>query len=168
MLHVAVDFFWRRANAADVQNLDPEELGNLMPYWFDDRFKQEKAAGITLAVEDTGELIRALLVLGAGDGPDAGAATIPVEGAPGLDEDMIGVLTPEQVEVAAAFLSQAPIETWVQQYRDRLASAMREWGFEHPLGDEWASTLVEDARNLAVLFEQAASHGEAMIVGVAA
>jgi Domain of unknown function (DUF1877) len=168
MLRVAVDFFWRRAKAADVQGLDSAELGALMPYWFDDRFKQEREAGTILGVEDTGELIHVLFVHGAGGGPDVEAARIPVQGAPGLEEDMIGVLTPEQVQVAAAFLSHAPIEDWVQQYRDHLANAVRDWGFRRPFDDEWASTLLEDARDLAVLFERAASNGEAMIVAVVA
>ena len=51
---MAVDFFWRRAKAADVRDLGPRELGDLMPYWFDERFKQERKAGVILGVEDTG------------------------------------------------------------------------------------------------------------------
>jgi hypothetical protein len=167
MLGVAVDFFWRRAKAADVRDLGAQELGELMPYWFDDRFKQEREAGVTLGVEDTGDLMHVLFMLGAGDGPDAEAAAVPVGSAPGLEDDMIGVLAPDQVQAAAAFLSRAPIGDWVMQYRDDLASQVRQWGFNRPF-DEWANTLVDDARALTGLFQRAAAAQEAVIVAVVA
>jgi hypothetical protein len=167
MLGVAVDFFWRRVPAAQVRDLDARGLGLLMPYWFDERFKQEREAGVVLGVEDTGELMHVLFMLGAGDGPDAGAAAIPVEGAPGLDDDMIGVLAPEQVQ-AAAFLSRAPIGEWVKQYRGDLASQLRQSGFHRPFDDEWANTLIEDAQALTGLLQRAAAAQEAVIVAVVA
>lgn len=168
MLGVAVDFFWRRAKAAEVRDLDARGLGALMPYWFDERFKQERDAGVTLGVEDTGDLMHALFMLGAGDGPDAEAAAIPVGGAPGLEDDMIGVLAPEQVQAAANFLSRAPIGEWVGQHREDLASQVRQWGLGRPFDEDWANIVIEDAQALTALFERAAAAQEAVIVAVVA
>jgi Domain of unknown function (DUF1877) len=168
MLGVAVDFFWRRVRAAEVRDLDAQGLRVLMPYWFDERFKQEREAGVMLGVEDTGELMHVLFTLGAGDGPDAEAAAIPVGSAPGLDDDMIGVLAPEKVQAAATFLATAPIGEWVKQYRDDLAIQVRQWGFRRPFDDEWANTLIEDAQALTGLFQRAAAAQESVIVAVVA
>lgn len=152
----------------DVQGFDAQALRNLVPYWFDDRFDEEREAGIVLGVEDAGALIDALLGFGAANGPDAEAAGLIVEGAPGLDDEMVGVLTPEQVQAAAEFLSRVPVEDWAQRYRLKLADAARQLGYSRPFDDGWANHLVEGARELAVLFQRAADRGEAVIVVVSA
>jgi hypothetical protein len=160
--------FWRRADAASVQALGSSELWDLVPSWFDERFKQERETGIVLGIEDTGDLIHTLLVLGAGNGPDARAARLPVRGAPGLNDAMLGMLTVDQVRTATAYLSRVPIEDWVQRYRDRLAGTAREFGYSRPFNDEWATKLVRDTRELVALFERAAARGEAIVVAISA
>jgi len=190
---VSVDTFWRRVDPRGMRGLDAGQLKELVPDWFDDRFERESAAGITLGVEDTGGLIDALLRLGAGDGPDAEAADLPVNGAfstdtdtdtdededeadededdedwdddeDGIEDELVGVLDPEQVQTAAAFLARARPAAWVREFRDELAEAARDLGYRRPFDDAWTRTLVQDTEQLTALFARAAAAGEAIIV----
>jgi hypothetical protein len=168
MQSVSVDFFWRRVDAATAQDLDATELRGLMPHWFDEQFATERDAGRMIGVADTADLIHILLVLGAGDGPHAAISRIPVYGAAGLDDSMIGVLTPDQVRHAATFLTQASVEEWVPEHRERLNAYVGELGYHRPFSDEWAEEVAEDARALVTLFARASADGESMIVSISA
>lgn len=168
MQSVSVDFFWRRVDAAIAQDLDATELWGLMPHWFDEQFATERDAGRMIGVADTADLIHSLLVLGAGDGPYAAVSLVPVYGVIGLDDSMIGVLTPDQVRHAATFLTQAPVEEWVPEHRERLNAVVAELGYHRPFSDQWADEVAEDARALVTLFARASADGEAIIVSVSA
>jgi hypothetical protein len=166
---VSADTFWRRVDPGAVHGLDPAELRKLVPYWFDDRFQQERSARIVVGAEDTGALISELLRLGAGDGPDAEAAWLAIDGAAGFgDDDMVGILAPEQVAKAAEFLSRAQPAAWMQQFGPELAAAAREMGYHRPFDEEWAQTVVADTEELMELFRLAAASGEAVIVSMVA
>lgn len=166
---VSVDYFWRRVEPGAVQGLEPLELRELVPYWYDDRFKQEVQARITVATEDSGALIGALLRLGARDPSDDHAAWLAVDGADGLEDDeMIGLLAPDEVAKVAEFLSRADPEDWMRRFRPDLAEIVGELGYRRPFDDHWAQHVVEGAQELTKLFGLAAAEGEAIIVMVVA
>jgi hypothetical protein len=167
-LPVSVDTFWRRTDPNAVQGLDPPKLRTLVPHWFDDRFRDEAKARITVGAEDTGALIGELLRLGADNAHDAETAWLAVS-PEGLDEDyMVGVLTPDEVARVAEFLSHAHPAAWMQQFRPKLAVAAREMGYQRPFDDEWAQTVVTDLEELAEMFRFAAAAAEAVIVTMVA
>ena len=140
-----------------------------MPFHDDDRFPPEMKAHLTVLAEDTGSLICGLLRRGADNDADDYAAWLAVQGADGVgDDQMIGVLTPEEVVLVAEFLSRADPAAWIQQFRADLAVLVQELGYRRPFDDEWARTLVGDTTELTALFGLAAAAGEAVIVMVVA
>ncbi len=163
---MTVDTYWRRGDPDAVQGLDPSELRELVPWYFDERFQQEVKARITVLAKDTGMLICILLRLGADNDPDDYAAWLAVEGADGVEDDeMIGVLKPEEVVVVAEFLSRADPAAWMQQFRPTLAIAAQR-SYEQPFDDQWAQAVVDDTKELTELFGLAAAAGEAVTVMV--
>jgi hypothetical protein len=165
---VGVDGFWRRVELAAVVGLDLSELRKLVPYWFDDDYRQLAEAQIVVGAENTGALISELLRLGAGNGPDAEAAWLAVDGADGLDDITyaVGVLTPEKVAKVAEFLARVDPAAWMQQFRPQLADYCRELGHVAPFDDQWAEVVVTDTKELTQLFRLAAAAGEVVVVGV--
>jgi hypothetical protein len=168
-LLMTVDTYWRRVDPDAVQGLEPPELRALVPFHYDDRFQPEMKAHTTVLAEDTGSLICRLLRLGADNDADDYAAWLAVRGADGVgDDQMIGVLTPEEVIVVAEFLSGADPAAWMQQFRAHLAVLVQKLGYRRPFDDEWARTVVADTKELTALFGLAAAAGEAVIVMVVA
>ncbi len=168
---MGVDMFWRRVPVAALQSMSPGEIGELVPYWHDDRFGQERAAGLLVGVEDTHDLIHSLFTLGAGDGPDAEVAALPVYGDPHREEElapMIYLLHPEQVSSAAKFLADAPLAQWMAEHRAALAEEAAELGHEEPFDDAWAARVLADAKALAELFLRAAAEHDAVVTEVSA
>ena len=166
---MGVDMFWRRVPVSALASMSPAEIAELVPYWHDDRFGQERAAGLLVGVEDTHDLIHSLFTLGAGDGPDADAAALPVYGDPHREEElapMVYLLQPEQVRAAAEFLTDAPLAQWLEQHRTALAAEAAELG--HPFDDEWAARVLADAQALADLFRSAAEQDDAVVTEVSA
>jgi uncharacterized protein with von Willebrand factor type A (vWA) domain len=168
---MGVDMFWRRVPITALDSMTPAEIGDLVPYWHDDRFAAERDAGLLVGVEDTHDLIHALLTLGAGDGPDAEAAALPVYGDPHREKElapMIYLLHPEQVRAAAEFMAGAPLAEWMERHRAALAVEVAELGYRRPFDDEWAARVLADAEELAGLFRRAAAEQDAMVTEVSA
>lgn len=162
---MSVDTFWKRVPVEAIRGRSPDEIYALVPSWSDDAFAGEREAGVLLGVEDTGALIDALLVAGAAGGPNEAAARAFEAGPADWDDDCaVGTFDPERVRQLARFLSAAPLEHWVRQHHAALAAAARSMGYRRPFNDEWAEQLLDDAREVAVLFEAAAAHDEAIIV----
>ncbi|MFI7539688.1 hypothetical protein [Actinoplanes sp. NPDC049599] len=165
---MGVDYFWRRVAEGDVDGLGAAELYEVVPYWFDASFEYESDAGITVGTTDTAALMDKLLRLGAGGGADAESAWLTVDGADGVEDDMVGVLTGAQVVAVADFLSRAQPATWVHRFRAELSDTAQDVGYSRPFDDEWAQALVRDTEELTALFAKAASANESVIVKVVA
>jgi Domain of unknown function (DUF1877) len=80
------------------------------------------------------------------------------------DDSAVGTFAPDRVRQIAQLLAAAPLEQWVQQHHSSLAHAAHRMGYRRPFDDEWAAELLDDARELAAMFQAAAAHDEAIIV----
>jgi hypothetical protein len=164
---MTVDSYWRRVDPEAVRDLDPPELRDFVPFYFDDRFVVEVQSRTTVMGRDTGSLLCGLLRLGADDDADDYAAWLAVRGADGVEGDaLIGVLPPEEVVVVAEFLARIDPVAWMRRFRADLAAGADAMGYQHPFDDARAEAVVTDAQDVAALFGLAAAAGEAVIVMV--
>lgn len=166
---MTVDVFWKRVPSGVVQGSGPAQLSDLVPHWFDDVFKVEQSSGMLVGTEDTGALISQLLRFGAGDGP--GAAVVELFALEPSDWDdylMVGSLSFNVTRQIAEFLSDAPLERWVQQHHAALAAEAQSMGYRRPFDEDWATQVLSDARELVALFRAAADNDEAIVVKVIA
>jgi hypothetical protein len=162
---VSVDHFWKRVPAEQLTGCDPEELTELVPYWFDDEFREQRDAGLVVGAEDTGALVAALLRLGGAD--DGGLWPVTSGPADWDDHWMVGTIDADEVGVIAAALAGAPLRQWAASRRDDLAAAARSLGYR-PFDDEWAAQVVQDTEDLTALFVAAAADGEAVVTKIVA
>lgn len=163
---MSVDHYWTRMPAAKLAGCDPEELTELVPYWVDDEFGEQRDAGLVVCAVNTGSLVAALLYLG---GADDGALW-PVTSGPADWDDhwMVGTIDADEVGVIAAALAGVSLREWASSCRDDLAAVARSLGFGRPFDDEWAAQVVQDAEDLTALFVAAAADGEAVVAKVVA
>jgi hypothetical protein len=166
---MGVDTFWKRVPGGVVADLGPRELSDLVPYWFDDRFKVEQGEGTVVGAQDTGALIFALLLAAAAGPSERAAAGAFAQMPPDWDEHyMVGTLSTDVVRQVAALLSDAPLADWVNQHRSALADEMRSLGYQRPFDDDVAGQVLEDTQQLAALFRAAAAASEAVIIKMSA
>ena len=166
---MSVDSFWKRVPAGVVAGRSPEELSDLVPYWFDGKFKVERGNRAIVGAEDTGALIDALLMAGARSDSEKAAARAFARAPSDWDDDyLVGTLATGIVQQVSSFLSDAPLEHWVAEHHSTLAAAARSMGYRRPFDDAWARKLLADVQELAALFHAAARDGEAIVVKVVA
>jgi hypothetical protein len=164
---MSIDTFWKRVPSKTISGCGPRELQELVPSWFDDRLPIEQSEGLLVAAADTGALIEALILLGAGDGPGAPAAAAFCDGPADWDDRwMVGTLSVAVVGQVAEFLSDAPLEKWVKQHSADVAAAATTLGYRRPFDDDLATQVLHTVQKLATLFHAAAANNEAMVVRV--
>ena len=163
---MSVDQFWKRMPVEELAGCGPEELSELVPYWFDDEFREQRDKGLVVGAVDTGALVAVLLRLG---GADEGALW-PVTSGPADWDDhwMVGTIDADEVGRIAAALAGAPLRQWAGSHRDDLAAAARSLGYHRPFDDGWAAQVVQDADDLTALFVAAAADGEAVVTKIVA
>lgn len=141
-----------------------EELAELVPYYFEDRFDEAVSAGTMVRLADTLHLVDLLLTLGAG----------PIDGKTVLnpsawtDDVQIGVARPELVKRTAALLNQAPIGEWLDRYGRRLAQEDSANGYERDFDTESAGQVRDDAERVVALYRSAAEHGDFLVLKMSA
>jgi hypothetical protein len=166
---VGVDTFWKRVPDTALDGIGPGALCALVPRWFDARFDAEQSHGLLVGVYDSGSLITALLRRGVAD--DASAAAVDLFGhlpANWDDEWMVGSLPPTDVRQISEFLASAPLDFWAQQGRAEWAAEAQRLGYRRPIDDQRAAQVLDDAQDVAMLFNAAAADGQAIIMVISA
>jgi hypothetical protein len=166
---VGVDNFWKRVSADAIVGREAKELSELMPYWSDDQYKADRAAGTIVGAEDTGALIDVLLASAATtDAERAAAAAFRQQPADWDDDYMVGSIDVETVRQVAALLADAPLAQWVSAHHDALARGAEDLGYRRPFDAIWAQRLLEDATELAALFHAASTNNQAVVIAIIA
>jgi hypothetical protein len=166
---VSVDEFWKRVPAAALGNAGPEALSDLVPYWFEGSYEADVKDGSLVGVEDTGPLLAALFRHGVTDEESAEAVALFAGLPPDWDHDwMVGTIAPDAVQRIARFLTGAPLAEWAAQARPALAAEAASLGYRRDFDDEWAALVLSDAREVAALFQAAATEGQPVINKISA
>lgn len=169
---MGVDFFWRRLSGETVAGTSPQELGAMVPYWFDPEFGPLQSTGMVMGVERLGDLIHAVLTFG---GREHGVCELPVYGGEvrtegevhpefGFLGTEVWVLEPSEVREAARFLRDVDVAERVRAVEPVLADDVdAPLDLLLPWNDALKESLRERLVRLGAFFTAAANAGDAVI-----
>ncbi|MFE5328210.1 hypothetical protein ACFRCG_17715 [Embleya sp. NPDC056575] len=169
---MGVDLFWRRLSGETVATRSPQELGAMVPYWFDPEFGPLGCAGMVMGVERLGDLMHAVLTFG---GRAEGACQLPVYGGDvrtegevhpefGFLGTEVWVLEPSDVREAARFLRDVDVAERVRVVEPVLAEDVDSPSdLLVPWDDALKESLCERLVRLGTFFTAAANAGDAVV-----
>jgi hypothetical protein len=151
-----------------VAGASPSVLRSLVPYWFDERYQAEVAAGVLVGTEDTADLVHSLLTIGSANSASAAVAQLLVPHTDSMQKHLVDTLNSEQVRAVAHFLAVAPVGLWMRHHQGELAHRVVAMRIRRPFDDTWAQLVLDDIAELTALFAAAAEAAEAVIVKASA